>query len=300
TAPEMIDASGGEFKALYVMGENPVMSDPDMAHTKKALNQLDFLVVQDIFMTETAELADVVFPAVSFAAKEGTFTNTERRVQRVRRAIISPGESKEDSWIIMQLSGRMGYEMKYSAMNEVFTEIGRMWPALAGINYTKINKTGVQWPCPTLDHPGTPYLFKGGFPRGKGRFTPVMYRESAELPDDEYPLLLTTGRQLFHYHTGTMTRKVKPLNTVAPEAYVEINPEDAKGLSIEEGSMVSVSSRRGEITLKAYVTERPLKGVVFIPFHYKEAAANALTNTAYDPVCRIPEFKVCAVKIKKA
>ncbi|HDO34901.1 MAG TPA: formate dehydrogenase subunit alpha, partial [Nitrospirae bacterium] len=227
TAPEMIDASGGEFKALYVMGENPVMSDPDMAHTKKALNQLDFLVVQDIFMTETAELADVVFPAVSFAAKEGTFTNTERRVQRVRRAIIPPGESKEDSWIIMQLSGRMGYEMKYSAMNEVFTEIGRMWPALAGINYTKINKTGVQWPCPTLDHPGTPYLFKGGFPRGKGRFTPVMYRESAELPDDEYPLLLTTGRQLFHYHTGTMTRKVKPLNTVAPEAYVEINPEDA-------------------------------------------------------------------------
>jgi len=301
TATEMMDAAvEGRLRAMYIMGENPVLSDPDMAHTTKALGSLDFLVVQDIFLTETAEMADVVLPAVSFAAKEGTFTNTERRVQRVRRAITPPGDSREDSWIIMELSNRMGYQMKYSSMEEVFSEIGRVWPALAGINYTKIRDRGVQWPCPTLDHPGTPYLFKGGFPRGKGRFTPVHYRESAELPDGEYPFILTTGRELFHYHTGTMTRRIGPLNAVSPEAYVEMNPADAERMGISDGEKVKVRSRRGEITLKATVGDRPAPGVVFIPFHFREAAANVLTNTAADPVCKIPELKVCAVRIEKA
>lgn len=300
TAIEMMDAAyEGTLKALYVMGENPMLSDPDIAHTKKAFENLDFLVVQDIFMTETAEAADVVLPAASFAEKEGTFTNTERRVQMIKKVVPPPGEAKEDSWIITRLSAGMGYDMKYKGMDEVLDEIGRVWPALAGLSYARIGKRGIQWPCPTPDHPGTPYLFKGGFPRGKGRFTPVKYRESAELPDDQYPFILTTGRQLFHYHTGTMTRKVEPLNIISPEAYVEINPDDAEKLSIKNASKVRVRSRRGEITLKAFVTDTPMKGVVFIPFHFKEAAANALTNTVYDPVCKIPELKVCAVSIEK-
>jgi predicted molibdopterin-dependent oxidoreductase YjgC len=301
TSTDMIDAAHhGTLKALYIMGENPLLSDPDTGHTKHALENLDFLIVQDIFMSETAELADVVFPAASFAEKDGTFTNTERRVQRVRKAVNPPGNAREDSWIIMELSRRLGFEMFYDkGMEEVFREIGEAWPALAGISYERIRKRGIQWPCPTPDHPGTPYLFKGGFPRGRGRFTPVDYRKSAELPDEQYPFILTTGRQLFQYHTGTMTRRVKAIDKVSPHAYIEINPADARKLSVEDGSMVRVRSRRGEITLRAAVTKRPLEGVVFIPFHFKEAAANALTNTVTDPVCKIPELKVCAVLIEK-
>lgn len=301
TATEMIQAAHEKkLKALYIMGENPVMSDPDIAHTRKALEEIDFLVVQDIFMTETAEMADVVLPATSFAEKDGTFTNTERRVQRVRKAVNPPADAKEDSWIIMELSKRLGYELNYEdTIEQVFQEIGTAWPALAGINYHRIRKKGIQWPCPTPDHPGTQYLFKGGFPRGKGRFTSVEFRASAELPDADFPFVLTTGRQLFHYHTGTMTRRVKAIDRISPEAYIEINPEDAGRLSLKDGEMVRVRSRRGEITLKAQITKRPLEGVVFIPFHYKEAAANMLTNTASDPVCKIPEFKVCAVLIEK-
>jgi formate dehydrogenase alpha subunit len=299
TATEMTHAAiDGTLKALYIMGENPLISDPDSHHTEKALKSLDFLVVQDIFMTETAELADVVLPAACFAEKEGTFTNTERRVQRVRRAVNSPGEAKEDSKIIMELSERMGYEMKYSLMEEVMGEIGGLWPAVAGITYGRIGKHGIQWPCPTLDHPGTPYLFKGGFPRGKAAFTPVRYESSKELPDKEYPFILTTGRQLFQYHTGSMTRKVKELNAVAPEAYVEISPADAERLKINSGDKLKVSSRRGSVVIKALVSEKPARGMVFIPFHYKEAAANVLTNAELDPVCKIPELKVCAVKIE--
>jgi len=300
TAPEMIDAAyDGKVKAMYIMGENPVLTDPDMGHTIEGLKKLEFLVVQDIFMTETSELADVVLPTTCFAEKDGTFTNTERRVQRVRKAIEPPGEAKEDSWIITELSRRLGYEMKYSSMEEVFQEVGKVWPAVQGINYHRIEKQGIQWPCPTLDHPGTPYLFKGGFPRGKAQFTVVKYRPSAELPDEEYPLVLSTGRQLFQYHTGSMTRRVDAINIVSPEAYIEINAEDANKLSIVDGQRVKVSSRRGKIELKARISERPDKGVVFIPFHFKEAAANMLTNTVLDPYCKIPELKVCAVKIER-
>jgi formate dehydrogenase major subunit/formate dehydrogenase alpha subunit len=300
TATEMTDAAiTGALKAMYIMGENPVLSDPDMKHTVKALKNLEFLVVQDIFLTETAELADVVLPAASFAEKNGTFTNTERRVQRVRKAVNPPGDAKRDSWIIMELSKRFGYQMNYHSMEEVFHEIGRLWPAMAGITYHRIRKWGIQWPCTTPDHPGTPYLFKGGFPRGKGRFTAVNYRPSVELPDSEYPFILSTGRQLFQYHTGTMTRRTSAIEAIASgQPYVEIHPEDAGRLNIVDGQKITVSSRRGKIEISAKVTERPLRGMVFIPFHFKEAAANVLTNTATDPVCKIPELKVCAVKIE--
>jgi formate dehydrogenase major subunit/formate dehydrogenase alpha subunit len=300
TATEMMRAATeGKLKAIYIMGENPVLSDPDMNHTLKALKNLDFLVVQDIFLTETAELADVVLPAACFAEKDGTFTNTDRRVQRVRKAVELPGEAKEDSWIIMELSKRMWYEMRYKSTEEVFLEVGKVWPAMAGITYSRIEKKGIQWPCPSLDHPGTPYLFKGVFPRGKAVFTVVRYRPSEELPDNEYPLLLSTGRQLFHYHTGSMTRKVKEINKVSPEAYIEIHPDDARQLAIKEGIRVKVSSRRGSINIKAIISDRPIKGMVFIPFHFREAAANVLTSTALDPISKIPELKVCAVKVEK-
>ncbi len=328
TAVDMVDAAeAGKLKAMYIMGENPLISDPDIIHTKKALENLDFLVVQDIFMTETAELADVVLPAAVAVEKRGTFTNTERRVQRVRKAIDPPGNAREDSWIIIELGKKMGYKKHYRNydMEEVFLEAGRLWPALAGMNYNTIMTEGVQWPCPTKNHPGTPYLFKDGFTRvtgspmakyieetheylfketpetGKALFSVVKYRPSSELPDDEYPLVLTTGRQLFHYHTGSMTRRVKGLDSVSSGPYVEINPTDAEDLNITKGDMVKVSSRRGDIELNANVTDRPDSGVVFIPFHFREAAANVLTNpTALDPVCKIPELKVCAVRVEKA
>ena len=219
TATEMIPAAEkGSLKALYIMGENPVVSDPDCTHTIKALKKLELLVVQDIFMTETAELAHVVLPGSSFAEKVGTFTNSERRVQRVRRAVNSPGIAMKDSLIIIELSKRMGYEMNYPHTVEIFREIGQVWPALAGMSYARLDDGGLQWPCPTPDHPGTQYLFKGGFPRGKGRFTTVMFKPSAEQPDQEYPFILTTGRQLFQYHTGSMTRRVKPIDATSRAA----------------------------------------------------------------------------------
>lgn len=299
TATEMTDAAmKGTVKAMYIMGENPVLSDPDLNHTIQALKNLEFLVVQDIFLSETAALADVVLPAASFAEKDGTFTNTERRVQRVRKTVSSPGDAKRDSWIITELSKRFGYEMKYDSAEEVLHEIGKLWLAMAGITYRRIKKWGIQWPCTTVDHPGTPYLFKGGFPRGKGRFTAVGYRPSAELTDDGYPFILSTGRQLFQYHTGTMTRKTSAIEAIASQPYVEMNPEDAGRLAIVDGQKIRVSSRRGSIEIAARVTEKILKGMVFIPFHFREAAANVLTNKATDPLCNIPELKVCAVKIE--
>ena len=298
TSEMTIAAMEGHLKAMYIMGDNPVLSDPDMNRTIKAFKKLDFLIVQDIFLTETAELADVVLPAACFAEKDGTFTNTERRVQRVRKAVEPPGEAKEDSWIIMELAKRLGYWMKYDSVEEIFHEAGKVWPALAGMTYKRLEKKGLQWPCPTLDHPGTPYLFKGGFPRGKAAFSIVRYRPSEELPDEEYPFLLSTGRELFHYHTASMTRKVDAINRISPEAYVEIHPDDAKQLGINDGKKVRVSSRRGSISIKATISDRPIKGMLFIPFHFREAAANVLTNTALDPIAKIPEIKICAAKVE--
>jgi formate dehydrogenase alpha subunit len=302
TAPEMLEAAlAGDLKALYIMGENPVLSDPDRAHTVKALSKLELLVVQDIFPTDTTALAHVVLPATSFAEKVGTFTNTERRVQRVRRVVDAPGQAWKDSHIIMELSARLGYPMTYHHTEEIFQEMGRVWPAMAGMSYSRLGEEGgLQWPCPTPDHPGTPYLFKHGFPRGKARFTMVHYRPLTEQPDAEYPFTLTTGRMLFQYHGGTMTRRVAPLEQVAGMPYVEINPVDAAALHVRDGDKVSVSSRRGAIIIMAKVSERPASGVVFIPFHYREAAANVLTNSAgLDPVCKIPSLKATAVRIEK-
>jgi formate dehydrogenase alpha subunit len=297
---EMIPlAAEGKIKGLYIMGENPVMSDPHMEHTVEALKNLDFLVVQDIFLTETAALADVVLPATCFAEKTGTFINTERKVQLVQKAVEPPEESREDSWIISELSGRMGYNMNFSSPADTFEELGSLWPALAGITFDRLREGGIHWPCPTKDHPGTEYLYKAGFPRGKANFTDIQYKPSAELPDKKYPLVLTTGRNLFQYHTGSMTRKVAPIEAHAGEAYVEISRGDARKMNIKNGETLKISSRRGSIEIKARVTGKVPEGTVFIPMHYREAAANVVTNDALDPYAKTPEFKVCAVKIKK-
>ncbi len=304
TATEMTGAMlAGQLKGLYVFGENPAVSDPNMAHSVKAFQSLDFLVVQDIFMTETAKLADVVLPGVSFAEKEGTFTSSERRVQRVRRAINPLGGARPDLEIIDQIARRLDGRGKVDEKPDpaaIFAEAAALWPALAGMSYARLEKESLQWPCPTADHPGTEYLFKDGFSRegGKALFTPVPFVASKELPDKEYPFILTTGRQLFHYHTGTQTRRSSGLNAIAPEPFVEINPTDARVLGLADGQKLTVSSRRGSIRLKARVSEIVPQQVIFIPFHYSEAAANLLTSDAMDPVCKIMEAKVCAVKLE--
>lgn len=304
-ATEMTGAMlDGSLKAMYIFGENPALSDPNTTHSVKAFKSLDFLVVQDIFMTETAQLADVVLPGASFAEKEGTFTCSERRVQRVRKAIQSPGQAWSDLAIIDQIYKRITGEGDLTTIadpGEIFDEIAGLWAGVAGMNYSRLEKNSLQWPCPAEDHPGTEYLFKDGFntPSGKAIFTAVPFVSSKELPDKEYPYVLTTGRQLFHYHTGTMTRRSTGLNRVAPEAFVEVNPADAEVLGVSSGENLTVTSRRGEIRLKAKVSKIVPPNVVFIPFHYSEAAANLLTSDAMDPVCKIMEAKVCAVKIEK-
>lgn len=300
TATEMMNAAvEGKIKAMYIMGENPVLTDPNMHHTVHALENLDFLVVQDIFMTETARLADIVLPAACAAEKDGTFSNTERRVQRVRKAVESPGESKDDLSIILELAGRFGYAMGFNSPAGAFEEFGRVWPALAGIDYHRIAQRGLQWPCPTKEHPGTGYLYKDGFPKGKVRFAEVSYTPPAELTSDEYPLILTTGRNLFQYHSGTMTRRVVPIEEHAGAPYIEINPADAERLRVADQEFVTVRSRRGEIEVRARITTKVPSGVVFMPMHYHEAAANILTIDALDPVVKIPEYKVAAVAIER-
>jgi formate dehydrogenase alpha subunit len=289
----------GKLKALYIMGENPVLSDAYMGHTVKALESLDFLVVQDIFLTETAALADVVLPAACFAEKEGTFTNTERKVQLLRRAVRPPGQAREDLNIIKDLSGRMGYPAGDASAEDVFAEIGTLWPALAGMSYERLRHGGIQWPCPTADHPGTEHLYRGGFPRGKALFAAAACTRGAEPTDGGYPFVLTTGRNLFQYHTGSMTRRVQAIEAHAGEAYAEVNDRDALALDLQDGDRMTVTSRRGSIGIRARVTGRVPEGTVFIPMHYREAAANVITNDATDPFAKIPEFKACAVKIEK-
>ncbi len=300
TMMEMMEAAEkGDIKALYIMGENPVLSEPDSTHSKENLSALDFLVVQDIFLSETAELADVVLPGVSFAEKEGTFTNTERRVQRVRQG-IRPLEGAMGDWkITLELAKRMGYDWKYNSPEEIFNEMAALTPSYAGIDYDRIEKQGLQWPCPDKNHPGTRYLHQGKFPRGKGKFHGIDFIPPAELPDEEYPFLLTTGRKLTHYHTGTLSRRSSGLSTIDPEEMVEINPKDAEALGLEEGDKMLIASRRGEVTARAKPTERVPEKMIFMTFHFSESAANVLTNPVLDPVAKIPEFKVCGVKIKK-
>jgi len=301
TLTEMFEAAHkGQIKAIYLIGENPVLSDPDISHVRESLEALEFLVVQDIFLTETAELADVVLPSASFAERDGTFTNTERRVQRVRKAIEPIGNSKPDWWITCQIAQRMsGKGFDFEHPSQIMDEIASLTPSYGGISYRRLEDGGLQWPCPTEEHPGTPILHTELFTRGKGRFTPLEYKPPVELPDDDYPLILTTKRSAYHFHTGTMTRKVKGLNAILGEELVEINPSDASALGIADGEMVKVISRRGEVVAKAQVTEASPVGVVSMDFHFVESPANLLTNPALDPVAKIPEYKVCAVRVER-
>jgi len=300
-ATQMIPAAhDGTLKALYVIGENPLVSDPDVNHAEKSLNNLDFLVVQDIFLTETARLADVVLPSVCFAEKDGTFANTERRVQRVRKAVDPPGQAWDDWKIISEIATRMGYPMAYENSRQIMEELSKVTPSYAGINYERIEYEGIHWPCPTAEHPGTPILHRDQFTRGKGLFHAIDYIEPAEMTDDEYPLYLTTGRLLYQYHTGTMSMKTGGLNQIAPEAFVEISPQDASKFEMEEGCRVNIDSRRGTIQARIKISRKAVTGTVFIPFHYAAAAANRLTNAALDPISGIPEYKVCAVRLSKA
>jgi formate dehydrogenase major subunit/formate dehydrogenase alpha subunit len=293
-------AHDGKLKAMYIIGENPLVSDADLNHAEASLRKLDFLVVQDIFLTETAQLANVVLPSACFAEKDGTFSNTERRVQRVRKAVDPPGEAREDWKIISDLAGRMGYPMAYTDSRQIMDEIRKVTPSYAGISYDRIEQKGIHWPCPNEEHPGTPILHRDQFTIGKGVFAAIDYIPPAEMTDSEYPLYLTTGRLLYQYHTGTMTMKTGGLNEIAPECYVEISPEDAKALGMQEGAYASVSSRRGKIKARIKISPKAVRGTVFLPFHYAKAAANRLTHAALDPISGIPEFKVCAVKLDKA
>jgi formate dehydrogenase major subunit len=300
TLVEMFNAStAGKLKALYEMGENPVVSDPNQHHVIEALEALEFFVVQDIFLTETARYADVVLPARAFLEKEGTATNTERRVQPMHKVLPPTGDAKDDWWIVMEVAKRMGAQWDYQKAEDIFEEIRKVTPSYAGITYERIEKELLQWPCPTAGHPGTQYLHRDKFSRGLGLFTAIDYTPPAEETDAEYPMILTTGRLLDHFHTGTMTRNSKVLDENVPEGFVEINPNDAENWNVTDGEIISVSSRRGSIRTKAKVTKKTKPNVIFIPFHFFEACANVLTIDALDPVCKIPEYKVCASRIEK-
>jgi predicted molibdopterin-dependent oxidoreductase YjgC len=300
TLTEMLKAAvAGKVKAMFILGENPMLSDADIQHVEEALKSLDFLVVQDIFVTESSQLANVVLPGVSFAEKDGTFTNTERKVKRVRKAMEPIGDSRQDWEIICDLSTRMGYEMSYADPSQIMEEIAQVTPSYGGIHYDRIEQDGLHWPCPNREHPGTPYLHKDRFSRGRGLFHAVEYLPPAELPDEEYPYVLTTGRMYVHYHTGSMSRRSPSLNKEVEEGYVEINPLEAKALKISQGERIKIRSRRGEIEIKADLSERVKRDTIFIPFHFAESAANVLTNPALDPIAKIPEYKVCAVRIEK-
>jgi formate dehydrogenase alpha subunit len=298
---QMIPAAhDGKLKALYVIGENPLVSDPDLNHCEKSLNNLDFFVVQDIFMTETAQLADVVLPSACFAEKDGTFSNTDRRVHLVNKAVEPPGEAWDDWEITCEIATRMGYPMKYESAEKIMEEISRVTPSYGGITYDRIAYEGIHWPAPTAEHPGTPILHREQFAKGKGTFHAIDYIPPAESVDADYPMNLTTGRLLYHYHTGTMTMKSDGLNEIAPECFVEISPQDALNYEVKDGDAVDIASRRGTIRAIIKVSKMAVTGTVFIPFHYATAAANRLTNAALDPISGIPEYKVCAVKLSKA
>lgn len=294
-------ARQGKIKGLYCIGENSVLSSPDSNHVKACLSQTEFLVAQDMFLTETAQYADIVLPTASFAEKDGTFTNTERRVQRIRQVIRPPAEAKADWQILSELAKKCGYDnMNYTHPSQIMDEIASVTPIYAGIDYGRLDASfGIQWPCPNKNHPGTPILHQDKFTKGKGTFMPRHYLSPDELPDREYPFILNTGRTYWHWHTGVMTRCVSTLDREVPYAYAEMHPKDAMELNIKNGETVIISSRRGKIKIKIKVTDMVHQGSIFIPFHFKEAAANLLTNSALDKLAKIPEYKVCAVKVKK-
>ncbi|KPJ64146.1 formate dehydrogenase [candidate division KD3-62 bacterium DG_56] len=300
TLVEMMHAAhDGRIKAMLIMGENPALTDPNAAEVREALARLEFLCVLDLFQTETTEHADVILSAVSFAEKSGTWTNTERRVQLLHPVLPPIGDARADWQIISDLAARMGQSWSYASPSDIFDEMAALTPQYAGMSHGRLASGGLQWPCPTPDHPGTRYLHRDRFTRGLGKFHPVAFRPPAEQPDNEYPFVLTTGRSLYQFHSGTMTRRSKSIEKRKGRATVEINPADAAALGIADGDRVRLTSRRGRVDVPAEVTDRTPPGVVFMPFHYREAAANLLTNDALDPVAKIPELKVCAVRVER-
>jgi len=298
---EAFDRFGKEIKAFICFGENPAVSEPDVGHARAAMAKLDFMVVLDLFKTETAEFADVILPCSTFAEIDGTYTSSERKVLRGRKAVEAPGESQPVWWIMSELARRLGYELNCHSPEQIWDqEISELSPSLKGIKYAGLEHGGLQWPKPRLDHPGTPYLHVGGaFTRGKGAFAVIDHVEPAESPDDQYPLWLTTGRRLQQYHTSTMTRRAKGLSDLLPSDSLEISAADAAALGVADGEEVTVRSRRGELKVKAGVTDRVPPGTVFMSFHFWEANANVLTNAALDPIAKIPEYKACAVRVSK-
>lgn len=313
TATQMIPMAGtGAVRALYIMGENPVMSDPDSNHVRRCLETCEFIVLQEIFPSETSAYADVLLPGVSFAEKDGTFTNTERRIQRVRKAIEPLGDARPDWWIIRELAARLIAQgsrvpvqalyagWQYDGPQAVMEEINALAPSYGGVKYSRLEQgERLQWPVPSTDHPGTPVLHTAQFARGKGRFTPTNYVEAAERPDSDYPLLLNTGRVLYHWHGGEMTRRARGLQAVYDRALAEISFQDAAAVGIRDGDCIQIESRRGAITVTAWVTDRVPPGMVYAGFHFSESPVNELTIAALDPIAGIPAFKVCAVRIRR-
>ena len=291
-------ATAGNVKGLYIFGEDPIVTDPDTGHVRQALESLDFLVVQELFMTETAAYADVVLPGISYAEKAGTFTNTERRVQRVRKAVEPRGQAREDYEIFCEVMTRMGYPCAYESAKEIMKEISAVTPSFGGINYERLEKESLQWPCRSLTDPGTPIMHVGSFARGKGLFKAIPYKQAQELPDEEYPYLMSTGRMLYHYNTRAMTGRTEGINQIANHSYIEINAVDAQALGIQEGDKVEVHSRRGKIETYAAVGNRVFPQEVFMTFHFPDGNVNEITNAVFDDIATIPEYKVCAVAIK--
>jgi formate dehydrogenase major subunit len=303
--PEMFaEAHAGNLRGMYVVGENPALSEPDIDHAADALEEMEFLAVQDIFMTETADYADVVLPAATSPEKHGTFTNTERRIQRVRPTADPPGKARQDWEITSGLARRLGYDWEYEHPREVMAEIAELAPIYGGVNYDRLEEGpehGLQWPCPDEDHPGTPYLYdyedgEFGFEDGKARFVPADGGHPSELPDETYPLTLTSGRVLYHWHTGQITRRVEGLMSHVGESFVEVNPETAEELGLVDGEYARVESRRGSIVVKTDVTDRVGPGTLFIPMHFAAGAVNKLTGETFDPTAGIPEYKVSSVR----
>ncbi len=299
TVTEMIGSAGKEIRALYIMAENPALSDPDVNHVLESLTKLDFLIVQDIFLTETAKFAHLVLPAVCFAEKTGTYTNTERRFQLLRKAVEPPDEAKGDFEIICLLASALGLDFRYKHPGEVMEEIAQLVPEYGGIRFDRLEKAGLQWPCPDMKHEGTRFLHESQFTRGRGLFIVPAYTPPFEKPDGEYQYWLNTGRMFSHYHTGTMTRRSPFLNREMEGPYVEMHPKDAMKAGVREGDRIRITSRRGSIVTSARITRRVAKGSLFAHFHFTEARANILTNPVLDPVSKIPEFKACAAKIEK-
>jgi predicted molibdopterin-dependent oxidoreductase YjgC len=293
---------GSPIRALYIMGENPIISDPDIAHAEAWFRSVEFLAVQDLFLTETARYADVVLPGASFAEKTGTFANTERRVQLAEQAIDPPGEARADWAILVELSNRLGLLTPFDSPDAVMEEIRTLAPSWAGISYDRLRGGGLQYPVPTADHAGTPFLFGERFPTPDGRAHchPVEYADPGELPDAEFPFVMCTGRQLYHWHTGTMTRRSRGLDAREPVATVEVNPEDAAELGLTDGDLVRITSRRNTMLIGVRISERVARRQVFVPFHFREAAANLLTNPVLEPHAKMAALKVCAVRLEPA